>query len=343
MSNATSGSAVARLLLQTLPGLMDFLADEVERIASVRVVRRWPQAVLIECTGPASDVADVALFSTGAWWTGAAEGDHDVATRVVEEMRLLVDDVATRVLLPRDVPCRFRVGDIGEARWPVRDALVAAGFVNSTGDWDVNVETFDGIVVLTIGAMHMTRRFGALERIPASTNPVLSSGLARLAKIPPGSVVLDPFCGAGTNLLAAATRCPDATLVGLDVKARAVQACTVNVARRSLSAAVVQSSATRMPLADLSVDRVIANLPFGKRVGSHEINAVLYPAFLRELGRVLRNDGRAVLLTEDKRLFVASVQRSAGLKIVKESVFETGGLHPSAYTVERSRKQRSRS
>jgi 23S rRNA G2445 N2-methylase RlmL len=87
---------------------------------------------------------------------------------------------------------------------------------------------------------------------------------------------------------------------------------------------------------------VVANLPFGKRVGSHGGNQVLYPAFLRELDRVLAGDGRAVLLTEDKRLLVESLQRTRGLRIIKETTFETGGAHPSAYVVVRSRGQARR-
>jgi hypothetical protein len=57
---------------------------------------------------------------------------------------------------------------------------------------------------------------------------------------------------------------------------------------------------------------------------------------------VLTGDGRAVLLTEDKRLLVDSIQRTRGLRVIKEATFETGGAHPTAYVVVRSRGQARR-
>jgi tRNA (guanine6-N2)-methyltransferase len=328
------------LLLETLPGVVDVLVEELRQVEGGRatILRRWPSAVLVDYSGPIETLAGIPLFSACSVWTGV---EVDVATPVVEVVRRVAGESAYGVESGAEaVP--FRVGEIGEARWAIRDALVADGLVNSPGAWDLNVDVFDRVLVVTIGALHTTRRAGALERIPASTNPVLAAALARLAKVKTGDVVLDPFCGAGTNLLAAADRGGAVTLIGLDLKLRAVEACRANLEARSVRATTAQSTAVCLPLADLVVDKVIANLPFGKRVGTHGINERLYPAFLRELARVLRNSGRAVLLTEDKRLFVDSVQRTHGLKIVRESVFETGGLHPSAYVVERSRRVRPR-
>jgi 23S rRNA G2445 N2-methylase RlmL len=94
------------------------------------------------------------------------------------------------------------------------------------------------------------------------------------------------------------------------------------------------------------VDRIVANLPFGKRAGSHAANVELYPAFLRRVRSVLRPTGRAVLLTEEKRLLRDAVQRTADLKVIKEVELESGGLHPSSYVVVnrprgRARRQRS--
>jgi tRNA (guanine6-N2)-methyltransferase len=331
------------LLLETLPGVVDVLVEELRQLDGARttILRRWPSAVLMEYSGPIGTLAGIPLFSACSVWTGVEVTADDVATPVAEVVRRVAGESAYR---PEsgDHAVPFRVGEVGEARWAIRDALLAHGLVNSPGSWDLNVDVFDRVLVVTIGALHTTRRAGALERIPASTNPVLAAALARLAKVKAGDVVLDPFCGAGTNLLAAAGRGGAMTLIGLDLKLRAVEACRANLEARSVRATIAQSTAVRLPLADLSVDRVVSNLPFGKRVGTHGINERLYPAVLRELARVLRSSGRAVLLTEDKRLFVDSVQRTHGLKIVRESVFETGGLHPSAYVVERSRKVRPR-
>jgi tRNA G10 N-methylase Trm11 len=159
----------------------------------------------------------------------------------------------------------------------------------------------------------------------------------QLAKPDGANLVFDPFCGAGTLLVEAAALSRDLRLIGGDVSARALAAARIN--RRVLfpSGALVRVDATAMPLGPETVDRVVSNIPFGKRVGSHGSNIDLYPGFLGELGRVLRPDGRAVVLTDDKNLFRASVERTRGLRLLREVKLSTGGLHPSAFVLERTR------
>jgi tRNA (guanine6-N2)-methyltransferase len=99
----------------------------------------------------------------------------------------------------------------------------------------------------------------------------------------------------------------------------------------------MSAAAEALPLTARSVDRVVANLPFGKQVGSHRDNQRLYPAVLAELDRVLTADGRAVLLTEDKRLLEASVQRRRGLKVVRQRLLKYNGATPTAYVLTRPR------
>jgi hypothetical protein len=61
--------------------------------------------------------------------------------------------------------------------------------------------------------------------------------------------------------------------------------------------------ATRTGLRDASADVLLADLPYGHRMGSHEANATLYPAALREAARVAAPGARLVLLTHELRLF----------------------------------------
>ncbi|WP_432887073.1 TRM11 family SAM-dependent methyltransferase [Kribbella sp. CA-245084] len=176
------------------------------------------------------------------------------------------------------------------------------------------------------------RRFGRLERLPWSTNPVVAEVIVRLAKIRPGQHVLDPFCGTGTILLAVRRRAPAAHVIGTDHDPRALEIATANGCRR-----LAQAKAEALPLQDRSIDRVVTNLPFGKQVGSHELNRTLYPAVLRELGRVLTVDGRAVLLTEDKRLLHNAIQRQRALKLVRQRLLKYNGATPTAYVLTRTR------
>jgi SAM-dependent methyltransferase len=327
-----------RLVLRSLRGVVDHLADEL-RLAGVDVAVRRPDRLAVDLDGPLSVLRRMHFFSEGAVDLGPVRPDG-LSGDAFARLDSSVHDGALAALGPRP---SFRVGEVGEARWRIRDQLVETwGWDNAPRSWQVNLDVVDGHLLATLGALHLTRRQGRLERLPASTTPVLSAALVRLAKVPDGARVLDPFCGAGTNLLLAASMARPASLLGSDVRGDAVAAAARNARARGAEVLLARADATRLPLPGDAADRVVANLPFGKRVGSHGGNQVLYPAFLRELDRVLAGDGRAVLLTEDKRLLVESLQRTRGLRIIKETTFETGGAHPSAYVVVRSRGQARR-
>jgi tRNA (guanine6-N2)-methyltransferase len=298
-----------RLVLRTVAGAVDYLAEDLKALPAT-VVRRDPDRLTVDYAGPLRPLAAVRYFDIAA-------------------IELSTVDSSTKdgVLSALDGPVRFRVGDVAD-RWAVRDRLGEEyGWRNDPRSWDVNVERHG----VEIGALYLTRRFGELARTPASTNPVIAAVMVRLAKIQPGQTVLDPFCGAGTLLVLAGDMAEPGRLLGADVQARWLAAATANLSGRQGD--LVRADARHIPLAAGAADRVLANLPFGKRVGTHRVNEDLYPATLREIARVLPGSGRAVLLTEDKRLFRESVQRTPLLRVIKEVVLARGGLHPSAYVV----------
>ena len=304
-----------RLILRTVPGAVDYLAEDV-RALGVPVLRRDPDGLVIDYAGPLRPLAAIRYF--------------DVLSVDPDRLDASRDGGVLAALLPQDGSVRFRVGELGEDRWTVRDRLESGyGWQNSPNAWDVNVEPGGA----EIGALYLTQRFGELRRTPASTNPVVAAVLTRLAKIEPGQTVLDPFCGAATLLVHAAEMARPGRLIGFDVQQRWLRMAAENLRGRGTSALLARVDAGHLPLATGTVDRVMANLPFGKRVGSHRVNAELYPAALAEIARVLPGRGRAVLLTDDKRLFRETVQRTHLVRVIKEIVLARGGLHPSAYVV----------
>src|SRR5207245_1364554 len=134
-----------------------------------------------------------------------------------ERLSESLTDGALAALSPSDGPLRFRVGDIGEQRWELRDRLVKGyGWRNDPGSWDVNVERHGA----ELGALYLTQRYGELRRTPASTNPLVGAVMVRLAKIQPGQAVLDPFCGAGTLLVLAGEMAAPSRLIGGDIQRR---------------------------------------------------------------------------------------------------------------------------
>jgi tRNA (guanine6-N2)-methyltransferase len=157
----------------------------------------------------------------------------------------------------------------------------------------------------------MRHRTYKLEHQPASLRPTVAAAMARLGEIKSGQVVIDPMCGAGTILaevfeLGRQDNIRHGLVLGGDIEISALRAANPNL-RPLGQAALFRWEATRLPLADRSVDRILCNPPFGKQLASPEIIPGLYRRLLLEWQRVLRPRGRAVVLVSD----FAAIKRAA--------------------------------
>lgn len=242
-------------------------------------------------------------------------------------------------------PIRFRLDVLGPGQ---RSAVIAAvrdrtGWHNDPSDWHINITCRGGWWIAEVGCLHYSRRFHRLRRQPWSTNPVLAAILARTAKIAAGQIVHDPFCGTGTLLIAAHQAGSSLRLTGTDHDRQTLGLAGANLHDHLIPATLISADAIPFPHPEGAIDRVLSNLPFGKQVGSHAANATLYPALVHEIARTLHPSGRAVLLTEDKRLLVDAVAKVPGVKIIRQRLLRYGGATPTAYTITPTRRiQRSR-
>ena len=78
---------------------------------------------------------------------------------------------------------------------------------------------------------------------------------------------------------------------------------------------------------------VLADMPFGKRVGSALDNVTLYPGVLGETERVVAKSGRAngsggvaVMLSTESRLLEDAQRHSKTVFVERQSVMNVGGL-----------------
>jgi tRNA (guanine6-N2)-methyltransferase len=308
-------------VLRTVDG-----ADDL--ITGLDVVARSPGRLTCRIDGPLGELYELRLFNS-------------LAVLVPDVASVLRSAAAGAIsAIQSDAPLRFRVAPDTPEPDLLRTALVnELGWVEDGSDWSVNFIGGPDGWEAEIGPFHWSRRFGRFERLPWSTKPVVAEVLVRLAKLQPGDRVLDPFCGTGT-LLAAAASADSLTVLGSDIDPRAIAMARSNLDGLKVSAHLTVASAEHLEQPDRSIDRVIANLPFGKLVGSHTGNTRLYPAALREIARVLQPTGRAALLTDDKRLFEAAVAGTKSLKIVRRRMLTYGGVTPTAYVLTRTRPRR---
>src|SRR5262249_46322536 len=96
--------------------------------------------------------------------------------------------------------------------------------------------------------------------------------------------------------------------IGGDIDASHVRAAQANL--RQFDITDVRSwDARELPLDDASVERIVCNPPFGKQLSTPEAILPLYRESVREMDRVLRPGGKAVLIVMDAKALRAAVER----------------------------------
>ncbi|MFD9939654.1 methyltransferase domain-containing protein [Nonomuraea sp. NPDC059023] len=166
-----------------------------------------------------------------------------------------------------------------------------AGRVPPAGavSWRVTVEGERAVIALRAGARPLHRRAYKVRSVPGTLHPPLAAAMAYLAE--PKGLVIDPCCGAGTTLIEAAARAPEARTLGFDRCREAIAAAAANGPRLAWA----RADAGRLPLPSGSVDRVLVNPPWQRQVrlagSGHRLWA--------ELRRVLADGGRVVALVPE--------------------------------------------
>ncbi len=187
------------------------------------------------------------------------------------------------------------------------------------------------LVGARISVDEMAQRKYKTAHLPASLKPTAARALVAMSEPLADDVVLDPMCGAGTILRERADAGRAALMLGGDLDADAVEAARTNARR---SARVLRWDATRLPLPDRSIDVVISNPPYGRRHGEIRGLDRLYARSTREMARVLRPDGRCVLLTGEPDLLFRAL--SPALRIVTKRRMLLRGLPVTAFAMVRA-------
>ncbi|XP_054473249.1 THUMP domain-containing protein 3 [Anoplopoma fimbria] len=208
-----------------------------------------------------------------------------------------------------------------------------------------NVEVVIGIA-LTEESLHRRNisHFG-----PTTLRSTLCYGMLRLCQPQTSDIILDPMCGTGAIPLEGAIEFNSSFYIAGDNHDMAVNRTVNNVChiqkRRAdkgsasgLPIDTVRWDLCNLPMRTGSVDIVITDMPFGKRMGSRKNNWDLYPSCLREMARVCTpGTGKAVLLTQDKKCFAKAISRMGGLWKRLHTVWvNVGGLHAGVYLLKRT-------
>ncbi|NCB30033.1 MAG: methyltransferase domain-containing protein, partial [Clostridia bacterium] len=163
----------------------------------------------------------------------------------------------------------------------------------------------------------------------ATAAAVLRSVRAHLA---PNARVLDPCCGSGTFLIERGLVSPCASLTGVDIAHAAVDIARKNAEAAGCPAKFMANDCLRFS-AQRPYDELIANLPFGNRVGTHADNRRLYAGILERLPQWLKSGGIAILYTMEYTLLKNLIRERPGLSLLSQMRTEAGGLMPTVFVV----------
>jgi len=148
----------------------------------------------------------------------------------------------------------------------------------------------------------MRQREYKIAHLPGSLRPSVAAAMVWLSEPRDDDVFLDPMCGVGTVLIERAHMGRYAMLLGGDSDDEALAAARENIGLRYKPIEIRRWDAVALGLDDSSVSRIVTNMPWGIRHGAHSDNRRLYPRLLEEFNRVLKPQGRMVLLTAETQL-----------------------------------------
>ncbi|KAK5872389.1 hypothetical protein PBY51_013099 [Eleginops maclovinus] len=233
------------------------------------------------------------------------------------------------------------------------------GAVQEFFQWKADMTKFDIEVLVNIHKEEMVIGIALTEESlhrrnishfgPTTLRSTLCYGMLRLCSPQASDIILDPMCGTGAIPLEGAIEFNSSFYIAGDNNDMAVNRTVNNIChiqkRRAAKGSAsglpidtVQWDLCNLPIRTGSVDIIITDMPFGKRMGSRKKNWDLYPSCLREMARVCTlGSGKAALLTQDKKCFSQAISRMGGLWKRLHTVWvNVGGLHAAVYLLKRT-------
>ena len=183
-------------------------------------------------------------------------------------------------------------------------------------------------------------RFNKPVNLKAALRPSVAAAMVHLSQPSDDDVFLDPMCGSGTLLMERRYAGAYAQMIAGDNVRDHVWATRQNVEalRKEPPNAfsTLHADAVKLPLATGSINKVVTNLPFGKQIGSSKAIKKLYPAFFRELERIVGENGRAIVLSSEYDLVKDAVRRCPSLEILTGYSIAVLGQWGRVYIIRRN-------
>jgi 23S rRNA G2445 N2-methylase RlmL len=328
----------------TTYGLENISAQEIRSLESVSINEVGYRRVVGQCNTSLAPLLSLRtvddVFLSAGQWTDIAH-TRDMLLRLhVASQALELDAIVVALTTIRSIRARpsFSVtaSFVGNRNYSANEIKLAVSegivkryswtYAEDDRSADLNIRVFiehsTAYVGVRLGKHPLHERAYKRAQRPGSLKPSVAAAMLLMADIRPGMQILDPCCGTGTILIEAALI--GAITQGGDNAPEAVEAARANVQQAGVSTQIELWDARQLPLPSAVVDCVITNLPWGQQVKVDETTSQFYTAVCGEIERVLRSDGRTVVLTNMPEQF--AFHNLAQEKAVEISLF---GQRPS--------------
>ena len=280
-----------------------------------------------------------ALFPIGQVKTDADE----IARKAAPAMEKLMREAHSG-----EAPYRFRVelalpsGDADKRQALVKaiaSAVESPSLANAPSDYEIELRVEgnerNARLFMKLYSFRDARFAYRAESIPASMNPAVAAAVLRLAQdyLSVNARVIDPCCGSGTFLIERGLLSPCASLTGVDIAHHAIDVARRNTALAGVNAKYTVNDILRFEC-HRPYDELIANLPFGNRVGTHSSCEKLYSGLLTKLPQLVKKGGVAILYTMEFTLLKRLIrEQGARLTLLSQQRTEAGGLTPMIFII----------
>lgn len=193
-------------------------------------------------------------------------------------------------------------------------------------------------VLTRISPRPLVTRSWRVSNMPGALNATVAYAMAKLTQPKADDMFLNLACGSGSLLIERLAMLRTAVAIGCDIDPTALRHAATNLAAFPYgeNASLCQCDAAALPLKSSSVTALVADLPFGSLIGSHEDNERLYPLLLREAARVARSGARFTALTHELKLMQRLLPSFANYWRVEQTLrVQFGGLTPMIYLLRR--------
>ncbi|PRP85508.1 THUMP domain-containing protein 3 [Planoprotostelium fungivorum] len=192
---------------------------------------------------------------------------------------------------------------------------------------------------ITQSSLSMSHVSASRDLGVTALKPAIAYAMLRMAQLRPGMIVVDPMSGCGTIPQMGSNIWSHCLYFAGDISEVAVRKTKNNEdsareeKRRTAPCDVFQWDGTLTPFRDNSVDMVITDMPFGKRIGNKQGNTKLYPRIFQEMYRIVREGGKAVVLTQETELMQSKIISRKTWKDEEHMDINQGGMKTRIYVL----------